>query len=65
MATTHSCPGGCGRIVPNRLFACRQCWGILPRDLQRPIVATARLSLLTQARAAAVSDAKRFYSELA
>lgn len=59
----HGCPGACGRAVPNRLFACVNCWARLPRDLQRPIVATAKLNLLVEARVDAISDAMRFYSE--
>lgn len=62
---THPCPAGCGQPVSNRLFACRSCWSILPRDLQRPIVATAKLSLLAPARMDAVTDAMQFYRELA
>ncbi|RIS64211.1 hypothetical protein D2E70_25395 [Mycobacteroides abscessus] len=62
---THGCPGGCGRAVADRLFACGHCWGRLPRDLQRPIVATAKLNLLATARLDAVSDAMQFYKESA
>lgn len=36
-STTHSCPGKCGRQVPNALFACSACWGRLPHELQAPI----------------------------
>lgn len=64
-ARTHECPGGCGRAVPNRLFACGDCWGRLPRDLQRPIVATAGQNLLSQPRMDAIGDAMQFYSESA
>lgn len=62
---THECPGGCGRAVTDRLFACGNCWGRLPRDLQRPIVATAKLNLLATARIDAIGDAMQFYRESA
>lgn len=62
MAATHPCPGGCRRTVPNRLFACGSCWSRLPRDLQRPILATAGLWLLAPDRVAAVGAAREFYA---
>lgn len=37
-STTHSCPGKCGRQVRRTLFACPACWGLLPAELQDPIV---------------------------
>lgn len=34
---THWCPGGCHTRVPNRYFACGNCWARLPYPLQRDI----------------------------
>lgn len=34
---THWCPGGCQRHVPNRYFACGDCWVRLPFAYQQPI----------------------------
>lgn len=39
---THWCPGGCQRRVPNRLFACGDCWVRLPFRYQQPISANYR-----------------------
>lgn len=33
----HHCPGGCGNAVPKNLFACRQCWYLLPFELRKEI----------------------------
>lgn len=49
--------------MPNRFFACGPCWHRLPRDLQRPVLATANQLLLAPARMAAIEDAVRFYKE--
>lgn len=38
----HLCPGKCRRMVPHRLFACRGCWGRLPREFQQPILDATR-----------------------
>lgn len=62
MTAVHTCPGGCEQAVPNRLFACASCWSRLPKDLQRPILATARLPLIADARVDAVTDAKAFFN---
>jgi hypothetical protein len=35
--TTHTCPGGCGRQVPNHLFACAYDWHRLPPSYQTAI----------------------------
>ena len=37
---THTCPGGCDRRVPRHHFACPDCWGRLPADLQCAIAAS-------------------------
>jgi hypothetical protein len=58
---THTCPGWCGRQVPNRLFACRDCWWALPRHLQRDVERTARMSLLQPDRRQAVHAARDWY----
>jgi hypothetical protein len=58
---THICPGGCGRYVNNAMFACSACWRALPGDLQRPIVATAGMSLQHPTRNAAVLRACQWY----
>lgn len=33
----HLCPGRCGRIVPDHLYACVRCWRRLPHGLKRAI----------------------------
>lgn len=33
----HECPGGCGRDVPHRLLACRDCWWLLPEEMRTQI----------------------------
>lgn len=59
---THACPGGCGRTIPNRMFACVADWKALPRDLQRAIQRTARLSLSRPDRLEAVTAAIDWYA---
>ena len=59
--STHSCPGGCGRQVPQHHFACRFDWYRLPADLRRPISATYRHD--PDAHRQAMSDAIRWYHE--
>jgi hypothetical protein len=58
-STHHDCYG-CGRSVPNRLFACGPCWHRLPLDLQRPITGN-KVGTLEHLRACA--DARRWYRE--
>lgn len=61
---THECPGRCGETaVPNRMFACRRCWGRLPVKLQQPILNTVGLSLVAEKRQAAVLPALDWYAE--
>lgn len=38
---TYPCPGGCGRVVPLREFACWGCWHRLPLALRHELSATA------------------------
>ena len=59
---SHRCPGHCGRVVPDHLFACRSCWYRLPLDLRRAISRTAHRSLLDDERQQIVSDAVEFYA---
>jgi len=61
MPATHDCPGGCGKQVPNRLFACRKDWARLPRDLQRSILDSYRVDDVAHLQAMAV--ARRWYRE--
>lgn len=63
MSPMHTCPGGCKKRVPNSRFACGPCWDRLPRELQTPIRRTAKMSLLSDERSAAVSAAIDFYYE--
>lgn len=58
--TTHACPGGCGRRVPHRLYACRDCWSLLPRDLQRSITGN---RMGTPGHAEAMHDAYHWYRD--
>lgn len=57
---THSCPGRCGRQVPNRLFACGPHWYRLPRDMQRGITGNRRG---TDAHWQAIADAMDWHRE--
>lgn len=58
---THPCPGLCGRDVPNRLFACWDCWQRLPEKIQRPMLNT--LWFDPEAHARAIEDANLWYRE--
>lgn len=58
----HGCPGGCGKAVPNRLFACQACWAILPHDLRQNIVHTRKMHLLSAERLVAVHAAQDYYA---
>lgn len=59
VAGCHDCPGGCGRPVPRRHFACQGCWYRLPVELRRPISMTYRTD--TGAHLAAMADAADWY----
>lgn len=60
MSLTHTCPRqGCMNIVPNSLFACRDCWHMLSPTVKAAIYATARLSILDPARRGAFALAKQ------
>lgn len=55
----HICPrNGCGRWVPNSLYACPFDWNLLPRKVQRLITRTARMSVLTAERRYAFEQAR-------
>jgi hypothetical protein len=58
----HQCPGGCGRSVPNRLYACGPCWRALPREIQRAIHATVHDPLLSPKRTATFTAASAYYA---
>ncbi len=59
--TKHPCPGQCGREVPQRLFACADCWAILPRPYQQDIQKTAGLTIFRPERARALHAAIDWY----
>lgn len=55
----HACPrAGCGRQVPNSLYACPSDWGLLPRKVQRLITRTAGLPVLATERRYAFEQAR-------
>lgn len=58
---THWCPGGCQRRVPDRLFACGDCWVRLPFQYQQPISATYRRD--PNAHHEAMRAARRWYQD--
>lgn len=65
LAETHSCPRpGCKRDVPDVLFCCPDHWWELSWEARAGISRTARLSLLTPARLAAVAFAYKSWKEL-
>lgn len=63
ISNEHACPGGCGAVVENRLFACKPCWQRLPHDLRQRIVHTRKMHLLSAERLTAVHAAQDFYEE--
>lgn len=55
----HTCPrAGCGRTVPDSLYACPFDWGLLPRKVQRLINRTAGMSVLAAERRYAFEQAR-------
>lgn len=60
-ASTHRCPGGCGRHVDNQLFACAGCWSRLPVELQEPITRHHRRD--RNRHADAILDARDWFLE--
>jgi len=64
-AETHSCPGkGCTRVVSNSILACPPCWAMLTRGTQNAIRRTARLSILSPQRRAALAKARAEWAAL-
>jgi hypothetical protein len=59
-APFHSCPGGCGKDVPARLFACRACWARLPGEYKREIDGH---RVGSDAHRAGMRDAMRWYAD--
>ncbi|GJF04996.1 hypothetical protein [Pseudonocardia sp. D17] len=39
---THTCPGGCGRQVPDRYYACGPDWERLPKEFRDAITGNER-----------------------
>lgn len=64
-AATHSCPGGCGEELPNRLFACTKCWRLLPHDMRQALVRTRPLKYLDAERLQAIHEAEDYLEGLA
>jgi hypothetical protein len=61
MATTHACPGKCGRQVPRYQFACRSDWARLPAEIRQAITSTYKRDRL--AHYEAMGDALDWYRE--
>lgn len=57
----HTCPGGCGRSVPDHLFACGNCWFRLPIFLRNAIRATYKFD--PDAHQDAMAEAMKFYAQ--
>ena len=57
----HQCPGGCGKGVPNNLLACAEDWRRLPSRIQKDILGTEKMSLLSDKRLAALRSANQWY----
>jgi|tagenome__1003787_1003787.scaffolds.fasta_scaffold13008889_1 hypothetical protein len=57
----HHCPGGCGAYVPDVMFACYDCWDVLPGPSKTAVSRTATLPLFEPRRALAVAGAMKFY----
>lgn len=58
----HWCPGGCGRKVADRFFACGPDWHRLPSGLRKEIWDT--VGQLGPEREAAVAAAVEFYEAI-
>lgn len=60
----HICPKkGCRVEVANARFACQTHWHKLPADVQREIIATARLNVLQPRRRAAFRMAEQAWGD--
>jgi hypothetical protein len=54
----HRCPRrGCDAVVPNHIFCCVTDWMLLSRGVQRGILRTKSLNLLSVTRRLAIQDA--------
>ena len=62
-AKRHPCPGGCGRTVDNKLFACGGCWYRLPGSIKAGVTATAHLPIVDPERSEAVIAAMQWYGD--
>lgn len=61
----HRCPRrGCLTTVPDSLFACFKCWGLLPSWVRSRIGKTANLPLLSGARRDAIAAAREAWDRL-
>lgn len=49
MTRNRMCPGGCGRVLRQSLFACKRCLGTLPPSVQQMIHAAAGKPAATRA----------------
>lgn len=61
--SVHNCPGQCGALVPNRLYACREDWHRLPSEFQALIWSTAKMALLAPERRLALTYARQWYRD--
>lgn len=62
-SSRHDCPAPwCGRKVDNHLFACRNDWYALPRDVRDGIWDTVGMSIAEPARQEAVAAAVTWYA---
>lgn len=59
---THGCPCGCGRQVPQHLYACRAGWFRLPNDIRTAIWRGYRRND-TAGHMAAMMEAAQWYED--
>jgi hypothetical protein len=61
----HRCPHGCGKQIPDRLFACPQGWHQLDEDRRNEIYRTAGMALTNPRRQRAIAAAVAVYGAAA
>lgn len=57
----HRCPGKCGNVIRDYLYACGGCWKRLPSDIKQLILQTAPLGTESPDRQRALTRAADFY----
>jgi hypothetical protein len=61
----HRCPRrGCLTSVPDAMFACFPCWGLLPSWVRSRIGKTSRQNILNPERRSAIAAARDAWDQL-